>query len=125
EELNRQPSRFEGTLSYALYSYSDEVVGSQCCQHQCGQLRHANAIFVYNKFDHRSLLERTVHKQFELLIGNATTSISSRLYYGRNSLERNLHYSIVDYFIQLFVVIVAVLCLVTFLKSKKYSGLWR
>lgn len=67
KELNSQRSRFEGRNSYALYSYSDGIIGQNCCGKVCGRLRKATESRKLEGLNHITIFSRTVDVQYKLM----------------------------------------------------------
>lgn len=67
KDVNRPDVRYEGRSSFALYSPQDMVIRTECCGHQCGELKNANRSTSVPNHGHGALELSTLDTQFQLL----------------------------------------------------------
>uniref|UniRef100_A0A915ER57 Lipase n=1 Tax=Ditylenchus dipsaci TaxID=166011 RepID=A0A915ER57_9BILA len=66
-DVNSKTSSYEGNATYAIYSKDDFLVGQNCCDHPCSELKNANLTVIRQKFDHITVFTQTKEIQYALV----------------------------------------------------------
>uniref|UniRef100_A0A0N5BXG7 Lipase_3 domain-containing protein n=1 Tax=Strongyloides papillosus TaxID=174720 RepID=A0A0N5BXG7_STREA len=64
--LNSQPTKFEGINTHAIYSDQDYLIGKDCCGNICPELNHANMTHKRNFNDHGTIVFNSLDLQYKL-----------------------------------------------------------
>ncbi|MFH4973931.1 hypothetical protein AB6A40_000640 [Gnathostoma spinigerum] len=65
--VNSQEERYEGDNSFALWSWTDELLGLRCCDHYCGDLKNANETIKYKFKSHEGIIKSSNNEVYTLL----------------------------------------------------------
>uniref|UniRef100_A0A7E4ZR93 Lipase domain-containing protein n=1 Tax=Panagrellus redivivus TaxID=6233 RepID=A0A7E4ZR93_PANRE len=65
--VNAQPKRYEAKYTFELRSTGDNVVGQDCCDHQCSELKYATGVSKFSILDHGPILTLTKDIQLEMI----------------------------------------------------------
>lgn len=66
-DVNSKSTSYEGNATYAIYSKDDFLVGQNCCDHQCSELKNANLTVIRQQYDHITVFTQTKEIQYALV----------------------------------------------------------
>uniref|UniRef100_A0A914QS50 Uncharacterized protein n=1 Tax=Panagrolaimus davidi TaxID=227884 RepID=A0A914QS50_9BILA len=75
-DINNRTTRYEGTYSYYIYSDNDFVIGRECCNNTCSELRNANSAS-RQIMPHGNLFDATKDIQLEMIQYHSNTTLTN------------------------------------------------
>ncbi|CAD5220736.1 unnamed protein product [Bursaphelenchus okinawaensis] len=79
QDVNAPDFRYEGKVSYGIYSRSDPVIGDTCCGHFCAELKNANQNIERYGLEHLGIVTQTIPLQYDLFTDTPFPILSALL----------------------------------------------